>query len=232
MWRRLLTGLQAVDQLLDLVDDAAVGRGPGPPPLAIDRPQLTLGVGPFVPDADAVVLQIGDVGLAAQEPQQFHDDGAQMQFLGRQDRKALGQVEPHLATEHAERSGAGAVIAPHAVVQDVAHQVQILTLGMIGRREDAGLNVGAERGVDHLDGHGFKVHQISDSRSWQIGVFHRIDSGGQAGSSSHYRSEGGRARCSTPAVILGLVPRIHTLGPEVGARRWAPGLWSSAQGRG
>ena len=38
-------------------------------------------------------LQVGDVGVAAQKPEQFVDDRAQMQPLGGQQRKALGQVE-------------------------------------------------------------------------------------------------------------------------------------------
>ena len=57
-----------------------------------------------------------------------------MQLLGGQQRKALRQVEADLAAEHAQRPGAGAIIAPHAVVEDVAQQVQILEFGMIGRR--------------------------------------------------------------------------------------------------
>ena len=33
-------------------------------------------VRPLVPDGDVVLVQIGDVGVALQEPQQFMDDGA------------------------------------------------------------------------------------------------------------------------------------------------------------
>jgi hypothetical protein len=37
---------------------------------------VDLFTGPLVPDGDVVVVQIGDVGVALQEPQQFMDDGA------------------------------------------------------------------------------------------------------------------------------------------------------------
>jgi len=139
-------GLQAVDQSGDLVDDPPVRRGPGPPLLAIDGAQFALGVRPFVPDADAVVLQPADVGLAAQEPQQFHDDRAQMQLLGGQEGKAPRQVEPHLAAEHAQRPRARAVAPLGAVLQNVGQEAKILELGMVGRRgrlrAGAGLKVG------------------------------------------------------------------------------------------
>ena len=50
---------------------AAVGRRPGPPLVAVDRPEVAVLVGPLVPDRDAAVLQPLDVGVAAQEPQQL-----------------------------------------------------------------------------------------------------------------------------------------------------------------
>src|SRR3546814_4430562 len=83
----------------DLVDVAAVRRRPGAPLRAIDRAQLALRVGPVVPDADAVALQVGDVGVALEEPQQFVDDRFQVQLLGGQQREALGQVEAHLVAD-------------------------------------------------------------------------------------------------------------------------------------
>ena len=41
----------------DLVDVAAVGRRPGAPLHAVDRAEVAVRVGPFVPDRDAVLLQ-------------------------------------------------------------------------------------------------------------------------------------------------------------------------------
>ena len=64
------------------------GARPGAPLLAVDRAQFAVRVRPFVPDADAVLLQPAHVGVAAQEPQQLVDDGLQVQLLGGDQRKA------------------------------------------------------------------------------------------------------------------------------------------------
>lgn len=94
--------------------------------VAIDRPQVAVLVRPFVPDGNLVVLKVADVGVALQEPQQLMDDGAQMQFLGGQTGKALGQVEPHLVAENRDRPGPGPVLLPYPRVAHAAHQVQVL----------------------------------------------------------------------------------------------------------
>lgn len=78
-----------------------------------------LRIGPLVPNRHPVVVQVLDVGVAVQEPKQFVDDRAQVEFLGRQARKTGLQVEPHLMAEYADRSGSGAVALPDAVVADV-----------------------------------------------------------------------------------------------------------------
>ena len=114
-----------LDQLCNLVDVAAIRRGPVAPLLAIHRAKIAVGIGPFVPDANAVFLQIGDVGVAAQEPQQLDDDRLQVQLLGRHQRKALRQIEAHLVAEDRAGAGAGAVGFCGAFVQHLAHQVQI-----------------------------------------------------------------------------------------------------------
>src|SRR3546814_16428391 len=76
---------------------------------AIDRPEVAFVVGPFVPDAHAMALQVGDVGVPREEPQQFMDDRLEMQLLGGQQREALGEVEAHRVAEQALGAGAGEV---------------------------------------------------------------------------------------------------------------------------
>ena len=73
-----------------------------------------------------MLAQVGDVGLAAQEPQQLVDDRAQVQLLGGDQRKALRQVEAHLPAEHAAGAGAGAVGFFAAVLEHVLQQVEVL----------------------------------------------------------------------------------------------------------
>ena len=57
-----------VDELTNLIDVTAVRRFPVAPLLAVDRAEIALFVGPFVPDADLVLLQPADIGVAAQKP--------------------------------------------------------------------------------------------------------------------------------------------------------------------
>ena len=68
--------------------------------MPVDRAKVAIGVGPFVPDGDAVVVQIFDVGVAVQEPEQLVHDRLQRQALGGQHREAGRQVEAHLMAKH------------------------------------------------------------------------------------------------------------------------------------
>ncbi|MNS40745.1 hypothetical protein D3C86_1462720 [compost metagenome] len=73
-----------------------------------------------------------------------------MQLLGGQKGEALGQVKADLTTEDAERPGAGAVVAAHAVVENVAQQIEILPFRVIGGdRSATGFQVGEGEGGVH-----------------------------------------------------------------------------------
>ena len=87
-------------------------------------------VRPLVPDADAVIVEIFDVGVAGEEPEQFVDDRLEMQLLGRRQREAFGEIETHLMPEHRDGPGAGAVALLHAVGEDALHQIVILAHGL------------------------------------------------------------------------------------------------------
>ena len=117
------------DDVGDLVDGASVRGGPTAPLAAVDGAEFTCRVGPFIPDRDAVVAQVADVGVASQEPDQFVHDRFNVQFLRRHQRKAVGEVEPHLVAKHRSRAGAGAVGLGRAVVEDVAQEVVVLSHG-------------------------------------------------------------------------------------------------------
>ena len=94
--------------------------------LAVDRAEVAALVGPFVPDAHAVVVEVFDVGVAGQEPQQLMDDRFDVQLLGGGEREAGAKIEAHLMAEHRNRAGAGAVALLHAVRQHVFHQFEVL----------------------------------------------------------------------------------------------------------
>jgi len=69
--------------------------------------------GPLVPDVDVMLLQILDIGVTSQEPEQLVEDCSSVELLGRNEREAVTQVEAHLMAEDAERTGAGTVLAQH-----------------------------------------------------------------------------------------------------------------------
>ena len=127
MWRRL-SGLLRICSIdaRDLVDGAAVGRAPVAPLRAIDAAEIALGVGPFVPDGHAVFLEPADVGVAAQEPEQFVDDRLEMDFLGGEQRKAVPQRETGLRAEDGARARAGAVGFGTTLLKDEAQEVVVL----------------------------------------------------------------------------------------------------------
>ncbi len=144
---RIGVALDLVHQPLHLVDRPAIGSAPAAPLLAVDRAEVAVGIGPFVPDPHLVVLQVPDVGIALQEPQQLMDDRAQVQFLGGDQRKAVIEVEAHLPAEHAARAGAGAVGFFRAVLQHVLEQRQVglHALAPAGATGSTGCSTGARR---------------------------------------------------------------------------------------
>ena len=97
---------------------------------AIDRPELAGLVRPLVPDGDAVLVEIVDIGVAGEKPEQLVDDRFQMQLLGGGEREAVGEVEAHLVAEDRQRAGAGAVVLLRTVGEDPFHQVVVLAHGL------------------------------------------------------------------------------------------------------
>ncbi len=56
------------DQRGDLVDMATIRTDPVAPLLAVHRAQIAVPVGPLVPNAHVVFLEVGDIGVAFEEP--------------------------------------------------------------------------------------------------------------------------------------------------------------------
>ena len=106
-----------------LVDGAAVVIGPRTPLVSIHGPEVAVLIGPLVPDGHLIIVEVLDVGVAAQEPEQFVNDAAQVQFLGGEQREAVGHVEPHLVAEDALRASARAVGLHGTLVEDALQQV-------------------------------------------------------------------------------------------------------------
>ena len=97
--------LDLLDDLLDLVDASAFRRFPIGPLGAVDAAEVAILVGPFIPNGNAVVVQILDVGIAFEEPEQLVDDRAQVQLLGGEAGETDSQVEAGLGSEDGVGAG-------------------------------------------------------------------------------------------------------------------------------
>ena len=118
-------GANLLDHFADLVNHLAIGALPASPLFAIDRPKVTILQCPLVPDRDLPFLQPGVVGGAPQEPEQFVNDAAQVDFLGSDQRKALLEVEANLTAKHRPGADTGAVSLVESVINNVLHKVEI-----------------------------------------------------------------------------------------------------------
>ena len=108
-----------INHFADLIDFVAVCRSPGTPLGTVNRAQIAILIRPFIPDRHLVVVEILDIRVTVQEPEQFMNDRARMQFLRGDKRKAFRKREPHLVAENRDRSGACAVSLLHSVFVNV-----------------------------------------------------------------------------------------------------------------
>ena len=99
-----------LDEVCDLVCGTARFRE-ATPLVAVDGAKIAVFIGPFVPDGDAVVFQVFDVGVAIEEPQQFVDDGFEVELFGGDQREAFAQVIAALHPKVRNRARSGAIIA-------------------------------------------------------------------------------------------------------------------------
>ena len=143
---------EGIHQLGNLVDGGAVVGLPGAPLLAVDGAEFAVFVGPIVPDADAVFLEVGDVGVAFEEPEEFVDDGSEVDLLGGEGGEAFAKVVAGLTAEDGKSSGAGAVGAFFAVLEDVPEEVEVLLHGLRLKRREPRVKA-KEEGSGDRDGH-------------------------------------------------------------------------------
>ena len=119
MSARIRIGFDGLDKLIDLVNHSAIGPFPAPPLLAVDGAEIAVLIRPLIPDADFVLLEIFDVRIACEEPNQLMDDGFLMQLLGRDHRKALREIKTHLITKNPARARACAIHTVNAVIHNM-----------------------------------------------------------------------------------------------------------------
>ena len=109
-----------------LVYRTTVVVGPRTPLMSVHRSEVTVLISPFVPDSHPMLLKIPHVCVAFEKPQQFVYYRLQMQFLCREQRETVFQIESHLVTEHAKRSRSRAVSLFYALRHYTVEQVKIL----------------------------------------------------------------------------------------------------------
>jgi len=124
--------LDQIQQIRDLIDGTAIGRRPRAPLTAVHGTEVTVLVSPLVPDPDAILLEVADVGVAGQEPEQLMDDGLEVQLLGGHAGKAVAQVEAHLVAEDSPRAGAGPIGTVRTVIENMLHEIEIWAHGRKG----------------------------------------------------------------------------------------------------
>jgi hypothetical protein len=73
-----------------------------------------------------VLIEIFDVRVAAQEPEQLVNDGFGVDLLGGEQREIGSQVKPRLRAEHGIRAGTGAVGLELSMLQNVPQQIEVL----------------------------------------------------------------------------------------------------------
>jgi hypothetical protein len=83
---------------------------------------------------NAVVVEVLDISVSVQEPDQFVNDSFEKQLFGCEQRESLAQVEPHLGAKNAFGSRASAVSFDCSEITDCLHEVEVLSV-------DVGFNV-------------------------------------------------------------------------------------------
>lgn len=68
---------------------SVVGHLPGTPLLSVDGSEIAIFICPLIPDRDFVVFEILNVRVAFEKPEQLVNDGAQVEFLGREAGKGI-----------------------------------------------------------------------------------------------------------------------------------------------
>ena len=122
---RIGISLDLIDDLRNLVNRFPIGSAPGTPLGSVDRAEIALLVGPLIPNRDAVLFEVANVGLAREKPKQFVDDRFQVQLLGRDAGKTLVEREPHLIAEDADRPRSGPIGFFDPLVENVLKQVVV-----------------------------------------------------------------------------------------------------------
>src|SRR5437773_2117984 len=118
-----------IDDAVNLIDDGTIGATPVSPLRAVDATEVSVSVCPFIPNRDAVFVQVAQVRFAAEKPEQLVDDRFEMELFCGEQRESGSyrtQIEPRLRSENRECSRAGAIHPRLALLEYQPKQIVIL----------------------------------------------------------------------------------------------------------
>ncbi len=107
------------NDFVDLIDRAAVRFSPVGPLSSVNAAEVAVFIGPLVPNGHLVFVEVLDVGIALQEPEQLVNDGTQVKFLGGQEGELVLERVSYLGSEHGISARAGTVVPVSSFVEEV-----------------------------------------------------------------------------------------------------------------
>lgn len=124
-----------LDNAFDLVDRVAVWCFPVSPLRAINAAEVAVFIRPFIPDRNVVFAQIADVCVTFKEPEEFVDDGAEVEFFCGEKRESLIQIKSFLGAKDRIGAGAGAIAFESSFFQNESKKAVILFHAVILRQD-------------------------------------------------------------------------------------------------
>ncbi len=131
--------------LVDLVDAGSVSLPPLGPLGTVNAAEIAGCIRPLIPDRDPVVVQVANIGVAFEEPEEFVDNGLGVNFFRGEEGEGLAEVETDLTPEDGIGADTGPVLPKLARLKDFPQQIKIG--GFHGRGLSAGLREIKQRPV-------------------------------------------------------------------------------------
>src|ERR1043166_5169817 len=109
-----------LNDLVDLVNGTTIRGLPITPLSAVNPAEIAIVVGPFVPNADAVFVEVLDVSVSAQKPEQLVNYRFEVELFGSQQGESVFQWESLLRAEEGISPSTGAIGFEFALLQNQA----------------------------------------------------------------------------------------------------------------
>src|SRR4051794_35469325 len=111
---------------MQLINRASINGSPITPLRPIDSPKIASFIRPFIPDRNAVIVEVFYIRLPTQKPEQLVNDGFDVQLFGRQQRKPIVERKSGLSAKNRIGSCAGPVRARLSFIEHEPQKVLVL----------------------------------------------------------------------------------------------------------